>query len=69
MGEGEVKLQIQPETIEQKTISEHMEKEFGMGVKSYKYSNIKNWRRWDIFLSLLFFAFLIPIQDTFRELN
>lgn len=46
-----------------------MEKEFGMGVKSYKYSNIKNWRRWDIFLSLLFFAFLIPIQDTFRELN
>jgi len=46
-------------------MDEHMQQEFGIGMKSYGYDNKRNLRVWDVFLSIVCFAILMPIWKTF----
>ena len=62
-------MQIQPDTVEQKTMQEHMEDEFGMGFKSFGYNNKKRFTRWNVLVGLIFVSFLGPIMDTYSQLG
>ena len=67
--EGKGEMEVMAETVEQKSMKEYMEEEFGVGFKGFGYDNKKKFARWNVFMALLCISCLFPVLETYLELQ